>query len=78
MCGVFFSPDREFIIDKAAFAVNERCYDLDYTDTDKRKNGISQGLCHFNENRVVGKALYGIILDNNPYDENVISGFNTR
>lgn len=30
MAGLFFSPDREFLIDKAAFAINERCYDIDY------------------------------------------------
>jgi hypothetical protein len=30
MCGLFFSPDREFVIDRAAFAVNERPYNLDY------------------------------------------------
>jgi hypothetical protein len=25
----------------------------------------------------VGKAIYGIILDSNPYDDDVISGFNS-
>jgi hypothetical protein len=33
MSGLFFSPDREFEIDKAAFAVNKRCYNPDYTTT---------------------------------------------
>ena len=26
MCGIFFNTDKEFIIDKAAFALNDRAY----------------------------------------------------
>ena len=89
MCGLFFNPDREFLIDRVAFAINERCYDptaadLPYNNTSPNFNkapllkNVVKGVCNWHENRWVGKALYGLILDNNPYDPNVISGFNSK
>jgi len=75
MCGVFFSPEREFIIDKAAFALNERAYDVSQT---AGNFDIKAGVSLFHENRCCGKALYGIIMDSNPYDDDVISGFNSK
>ena len=43
MCGIFFSPDREFIIDKAAFAINDRAYDPNIDDPINRD--IKFGKC---------------------------------
>jgi len=75
MCGVFFSPEREFVIDKAAFAINDRVYD---TSENSTNNDIKGGVSLFHENRCCGKALYGIIMDSNPYDDDVITGFNSK
>jgi len=77
MCGLFFSPDRNFLIDKGAFAINDRPYNIDYAHADGKDN-THFGKSLFHENRCVGKSLYGIILDSNPYDDEVISGFNSK
>lgn len=87
MCGLFFNPDKEFLIDKTAFAVNDRCYNPSVADNYYKSNksdrelilaNVYKGIFNFHENRCVGKAMYGLILDNNPYDPDVISGFNSK
>ena len=65
------------MIDKAAFAINDRPYNIDYAHADGKDN-THFGKSLFHENRCVGKSLYGIILDSNPYDDEVISGFNSK
>ena len=59
-------------INKENFALNTRTYDPSVT------TNLEYQLSYFEEKRVQGRALYAIRLDNNPFETDVISGYNTK
>ena len=70
--GAFLDTDKVTRINKENFALNTRTYDPTVA------TNLEYQLSYFEEKRVQGRALYAIRLDNNPFETDVISGYNTK
>lgn len=65
-----FDVNDNITIDKLNFAVNERTHYNTY-------DSAMYGSALFEEMRCVGKALFAINLDANPYDQDTLTGLDT-
>jgi len=72
MTGHFLNQMVTSKINRVNFAINQRPYALN------DQYALAQSVCVGHEMRCLGKALYCLNFDKNPWDENVVSGTDTN